>query len=226
MNPLRTLPALAAIVSLSFGSPAMAGPKDDLAEAASYDGLQKIKVSGIDLAYALPGATLAGYSRVMIEPVEVSFDKNWKPDKPGTRSTLSSDEQQNIRSGVAKIVHDAFVRELGKGGYSVVSAAGPDVLLVKPKIIDLYVNAPDVMTPGRSRTYTMSAGRMTLVAELADSDSGEVIARVLDRHEGREIGRMTWTNSVTNSAEADRAAGSWARILRSSLDKAKQIGET
>src|SRR5277367_5557745 len=106
MNYLRTLPALAAIASLSFGSPATAGPKDDLAEAASYDGLQKIKVSGIDLAYALPGATLARYSRVMIEPVEVSFDKNWKADKPGTRSTLSADEQLNIRSGVAKIVYD------------------------------------------------------------------------------------------------------------------------
>jgi|SRR5277367_2602425 len=130
MNYLRTLPALAAIASLSFGSPAMAGPKDDLAE------------------------------------------------------------------------------------------------LVRPKIIDLYVNAPDVMTPGRSRTYTMSAGRMTLVAELADSESGEVIARVLDRHEGRESGRMSWSSSVTNSAEADRAAGSWARILRGSLDKAKQIGGT
>jgi len=223
INP-RALSILMVIASLSFGSLGAAGPKDDLAEAASYDGLQQIKVKGIDLAYALPGATLAGYSRVMIEPIDVSFDKNWKPDKPGSRSSLSSDEQQKIRSGVAKIVYDAFVKELGKGGYSVVSEAGPDVLLVKPKIIDLYVNAPDVMTPGRSRTYTVSAGRMTLVAELADSESGQVFARVLDRHEGRNTGQLSWSSSVTNSAEADRAASSWARILRNSLDKAKQIG--
>ena len=30
----------------------------------------------------------------------------------------------------------------------------PDVLLVKAEIINLYVTAPDVMTPGRTRTYT------------------------------------------------------------------------
>jgi hypothetical protein len=215
-----------AVFMLSLaGCVAMAGPKDELAEASSFDGLQEIKVKGIDVAYARPGATLAGYERVMVDPVSVAFDKNWKADKPGTRSTLSPEEQQKIRSDVAKIVEEAFIKELGKGGYTVATEPGPDVLRVTPKIIDLYVNAPDVMTPGRSRTYTTSAGRMTLVAELVDSDSGAVIARVLDRREARDTGRMSWSNGVTNAAEADRTATSWAHILRTSLDKAKQIGK-
>ena len=35
----------------------------------SYDGLQKIKVKGIDLAYSRPGASLAGYNKLIIDPV-------------------------------------------------------------------------------------------------------------------------------------------------------------
>jgi hypothetical protein len=223
MGNLRLL-SLAALTLCVCGSVAVAGPKDEVAEASSYDGLQKIQVKGIELAYARPGTTLAGYTRVMVDPVEVAFDKNWKPEKTGTRMSLSTAEQQKIRADVGKIVYDAFVKELGKGGYTVVTEPGPEVLLVRPKIIDLYVNAPDVMTPGRSRTYTASAGRMTLVAELIDSESGEVIARVLDREEARQTSRMSWSSSVSNAAAADSAAGNWARILRSALDKAKQIG--
>jgi hypothetical protein len=224
MDNLRLLRSVAVLTLCACGSVAVAGPKDEVAEASSYDGLQKIQVKGIELAYARPGATLAGYTRVMVDPVEVAFDKNWKPQKTGTRMSLSSAEQQKIRADVAKIVYEAFVKELGKGGYTVVTAPGPEVLLVRPKIIDLYVSAPDVMTAGRSRTYTASAGRMTLVAELIDSDSGEVIARVLDREEARESGRVSWSSSVSNAAAADSAASNWARILRSALDKAKQIG--
>jgi hypothetical protein len=60
--------------------------------------------------------------------------------------------------------------------------------------------------------------------ELADSTSGAVLARVYDRREARESGRMTWTSSVTNQAEAANAARSWAKILRARLDAARGIG--
>ena len=76
------------------------------------------------------------------------------------------------------------------------------------------------MSPGRSRTYTLSAGEMTLVGELIDSESGQVISRVIDRREARNSGVMQLTNSVVNAQEARAIAASWARILRSRLDAA------
>ena len=55
------------------------------------------------------------------------------------------------------------------------------------------------MSPGRSRTYTLSASEMTLVEELIDSESGQVISRVIDRREARNTGTMQLTNSVVNA---------------------------
>ena len=215
--------AAAALTALFFAGSALAQPKS-LEEAMSYDGLQKTTIKGIDMAYARPGATLSGYTKVLIAPVEVAFHKEWNPTVGGSRRKLSTDEQQKIRTGVAKIVYDAFVEQLSKGGYTVVTDPGPDVLGVTAKILNLYVTAPDVMTPGRSKTYTVSAGEMTLLAELSDSETGEVIVRLLDRYQDRGTGTFTWSSSVSNVAEARRAADSWAKILRSELDNAKAIG--
>ena len=201
-------------------------PRAALEETMSYDGLQKIKVKGIDLAYARPGASLAGYGKVIIDPVEVSFRKDWDPGRTGSRMKLDAKERENIRSGVAKIVQEEFAKELGKGGaYQVVTEPGPDVLRLRANIADLYVNAPDTMTPGRTQVYTISAGEMTLVAELVDSESGQAIARVVDRRESQGTGMMTLTNSVVNRQEASIIASSWARILRKRLDAAHGIGK-
>jgi hypothetical protein len=52
-----------------------------------------------------------------------------------------------------------------------------------------------------------------------------VIARVIDRREGRDTGMMTLSSSVVNAGEARSIAASWARILRSRLDAAHGIGK-
>lgn len=194
-------------------------------EAMSHDGLQKISVKGIDLAYARPGAKLSTYKRVMIDPVQVSFSKSWNPKRTGSSLPLAEADREKIRSGVAKIVHEEFVRELQSGsGYQVVSSAGADVLRVKPDIANLYVTAPDTGSAGRSRSYVVSAGEMTLVAELFDSETGQVQARLVDRREARSAGRMQLSSAMENADEARTIAAAWAKILRGAMDRAHGIG--
>jgi hypothetical protein len=196
-----------------------------LEEAMSQGGLRKISVKGIELAYAKPGATLASYKRVKIDPVEVSFDKSWDPTKTGSNLKVSSSERENILNGVAKLVQEEFAREIqGKSGYQLTEESGDDVLRVKINIVNLYVSAPESdSSPGRSRTYVVSAGQMTLVAELSDSKSGDVIARVVDRREARSTGRMSLSGGGYNQDEARSIAAAWARILRKALDNAHSI---
>lgn len=224
MNDNRVLRPLAGLITLFLAATVLAQQPKNLDEAMSYDGLQKINIKGIDMAYAMPGATLSGYSKVMIDPIGVRFHKNWKPTVTGSTRSLSSIDQQKIRENAAKVVYDAFVEELRKGGSTVVTEAGPDVLLVRAAIVNLYVTAPDVMTPGRTKVYTVSAGEMTLIAELADSETGETIARVVDRYQARTTRNFQLSSSVFNASEGRSAATSWARILRGELDKAKTIG--
>ena len=60
---------------------------------------------------------------------------------------------------------------------------------------------------------------MTLVAELRDSVTGEILARAVDARSGRSSGTWTVTNRVTNTADARRAIGIWATALRQGLDE-------
>jgi hypothetical protein len=192
----------------------------ELDKQMGYDGLEPVKVKGISLAYRRPGATLAGYKRVKIDPVEVRFDKNWNPQRTGSRLPLPAEDREEIRTGLAKVVQEQFTKTLAaKGRYPVVNESGPDVLRLKIYIVNLYVNAPDNPAPG-VRTFVTSAGGMTLFMELYDSETGQILARVADRQEARNAAMVQMANSVTNIGEAQDIAANWARIMRDALDRA------
>lgn len=226
MKTFRSVRIAAVLATALLMVPAMAASKADLETALSHDGLAKITVKGVDLAFVRPGVTFAGYNKVKLDPIEVAFSKNWNPKRTGSNFRLNATERENIRAGLAKVVNDEFVKELtDKSSYKVVTDSGEDVLRVKVNVINVYVNAPDTMSAGRSRTYTVSAGEMTLFMELYDSETGQVLARVVDRRESRNAGMLQLSTSVTNIREAQDIASGWARILRNGLDRAHDIGK-
>ena len=117
-----------------------------------------------------------------------------------------------------------------KGGYAVVPYDGfenssQDLLLLTPAIVNLDVTAPDKMSAGMSRTYSASAGSMTLYLEFHDSVSGALLARVMDAQSSMDTGRIQISNSVTNKAEADRMLRRWATTLVSKLDEVHGKGQ-
>lgn len=191
--------------------------------ALGEDGLQQIRINGLDRVYARPDADLSGYTKVLLPPVSVAFRRNWgRGTRGGTR--VSSSDAQRIKDRLAVLIHEEMVSELAKGGYQVVDTPGDDVLEVRIAIENLNINAPDAMSAGRSRTYALSVGEMTLAAELRDSTSGELIARIHDREAGREFMTLRMITRADNVREARTAARGWGAILRNQLDLAKQIG--
>jgi Protein of unknown function (DUF3313) len=202
-----------------------AATKKDVDEAMGRDGLQKVNVKGLELAYARPGASLAAYKRVKLDPVEVQFDKSWEPTRTGSRIKLGPEEREKIRANVARLVEEEFTKVLQKGGaYQITTDSAPDVLRVKASVLNVYINAPADTGAGRSKTYVSSAGQMTLLAELSDSASGQMLARVADRREGNRMARMERAEPGDNEGAARDVAAAWAQILRKALDKARSIG--
>jgi hypothetical protein len=63
---------------------------------------------------------------------------------------------------------------------------------------------------------------MTLVMELRDSVSGELLARAVDRRVSRGANAWTISNRMTNTAEARHAFRTWAAALRRGLDELAQ----
>lgn len=227
MKTTATLKA-ACLLALTLAlTSSLAATKSDVDQAMSQGGLQKISVKGLDLAYARPGVSLAAYKRVKLDPVEVEFDKSWDPAKTGSRIKLSSEEREKIRAAVAKLVEEEFAKALQKGdAYPIASESAPDVLRVKVSILNLYINAPSGSGAGRSRTYVSSAGQMTLLAELSDAASGQLLARVADRREANagSARSMQLADRMLNDDAAREVASTWAQILRKALDKARAIG--
>jgi hypothetical protein len=202
----------------------LSSPQADSSPPLDDEGLAAISVKGLDHVYARPGANLSQYEKVMLDPVEVSFSKNWKPDPAG--GPITAAEKQTIRTGLARIFRDELQKQLGgPGGYPLVNSADADVLRVRVEIRDLYINAPDVPRAAAKRTYAVSVGEMRLVAELRDAPTGSLIARVIDYKKDPEAPWLHLTTRVDNAAAARRAVADWARILRRELDAAHTVKE-
>ncbi len=129
---------------------------------------------------------------------------------------------------VRRYFHEELEKELQeKGGYHIVTEPGEDVLFVRTWLMDLLVTAPPERTSARDRVYVASAGEVTLVVELRDSLTGELLARAADRRAVQaSAGTLQRSISVTNVAEVRRLFARWARLLRERLDTAPTLQET
>ena len=188
------------------------------------DGLTRIDTKHVDVVYWREGASLEAYTKVMLGDCTVAFRKNWQRDQNRNRRDLSGrvrpSDMDRIKSSLSAAFNEEFTKVLEKGGYEIVQNSGEDVLLLRPSIIDLDVTAPDLKTSGINRTFTASAGKMTLYMELYDSATGAKIGQVIDKQQARDNGHMSFSNSVTNRSEANKILGKWANLLVKSLDEA------
>jgi len=188
------------------------------------DGLVLQHHTELGAVYLKPGATLTAYNQVKILDCYVAFEKNWQrnynDEQPGLQGRVSDQDMQKIKSEVAEGFKDSFTKKLDKAGYTVVETTGPDVLLIRPAIINLNVTAPDVLSAGISTNIVSSSGSMTLYAELYDSQTSAKIAEVLDSEEAGGSSFAHVANSVTNRAAFEQTIDKWAEILVKRLDEA------
>lgn len=192
----------------------------------SSDGLRLQKNTGTRLVYVRPGTNFGKYDKVAILDCLVEFDKNWQSNynsqQVDPNAFVGTDDMNRIKKELAAEFKRVFTRELqSNGGYQVVDNAAPDVLVLRPAIINLRVTQPDLMTPGIDMTVIRSAGSMTLYLELWDSMTNTILARVMDAQADQGLGGPQVANSVTNARAADFILRQWAGALRKALEAAR-----
>ncbi len=181
----------------------------------TWDGLVRVAAKRLDLAYLQPGADFRGYTKVMLDPTEVAFAKNWQRDYNSSSSrNLSArisdrDVQEAIVKGVAAS-NQIFAEAWTKGGYPVVSEPGPDVLRIKTGIVNITVNAPDMPSAGRSHSFAPEAGQATFFVEARDSLTGALLGRAVDQRYAGDVGG-NWRTSVSNRGDFRDLVENWAR---------------
>ena len=217
-NPKHKSLIALALVALLAGAPAVSA--DETTDL--FANLAPVEDADVAMAYIDPEADFTVFKRVMILDTYVAFRSGWQRDqRRGTRGIgVTTRDMERIKGDVATLFNEVLADRLqANDGYEVVTETGDDVLLIRAAIIDLDITAPDTSSPGRSRTFTASSGAATLYIELFDSVSGQIVGRAADRQVVRTSGGwMSWTNRVTNAADARRVFGGWADQLRGFLD--------
>lgn len=217
---------VSAVVSLVLATALLGGcatTPTSTPQAAEWDGLVRQAHPRLNAVFVRPGIQeeLTAFRSVILDPVDVRFASEFEN---GRRSNINSrgldaGDLAAIQRGVADEFRTVFREELQSGGYEVVDNPGSETLRVSAAIVDLFISAPEAAQPaGRGRTYTASSGRMTLVLELRDSVTGEILVRAVDTQSARGNPNWSVTNRATNTADARRALRTWARALRTGLD--------
>lgn len=222
MKAIRSVSAAAILAAgLLFAHGAQA------AETTSWDNLVEVDAKGFDTAFVAPGTDFSIYTKVMIEPAEAAFRRNWLRDynsgaAPGARLTEADAAAMlgDVRSGFTEIFTEAYA----EAGYTVVTAPGPDVLLIRTSILDLDIAAPDVATAGRGKTFAKEAGQATLAIEARDSMSGAIIARGVDKRDVGDSAFLIERTSVSNRADFAQVFRRWAKMSAEALGNLRAIG--
>jgi hypothetical protein len=191
-----------------------------------WDGLRRVASKRMDLVYVQPSADIRGYSKVIVEPTELAFHKNWRRDYTASSGSLSQrvSEQEladTISKGVAA-ASDIFVKSWREGGYEVVTVPGPDVLKVRTALVNISVSAPDRQTSSRSHSFSNEAGHGTLVVEARDSLTGALLGRAVDQEIAGDS-TVGFRTSASNRGDFRAMVTSWAKDAVRGLGELKAL---
>jgi hypothetical protein len=209
--------AVAAVLFVASGGPSVAAADSP---DSPFPGLERVDSKTVDQLHRRPDVDLSAYSKVMIGEPGVEFSKSWNPRNYG-KSGLSSSQVTKIRTDMADLAKSVFTKVLGDGGYPVVTEASDGVLHVTPNIVNLVINAPDTPGAGRSRTYVMDAGSMSLALQVNDAVTGTLLAVVYDHQRTGPSSTFQWVTSVSNRAAASVVLTRWAQQLKAELDASR-----
>lgn len=212
-------------VALALSVLAIAACANTPAGITTEDGLVSQSTQAFDELYLRPGVSLQDFASYSLESCEVSFRKNWRRDQNQQRPDLSN----RVTEKTAEQIKASISERCGKYLREALDEAptlqvvdqygeGDNVLVLRPSIVDLNINAPETDGPGIVHNYTRSFGEMTLVLELTDASTGEVLARAVDKRRGHERTFLQRSNSLTNKFETDRILRRWSEQVRSGLD--------
>ena len=221
MKKFVAVAATVLIVGCSAEPTIQTGPNAE----TTFDGLVRIDNSRFAGAWIDPEIDLTQYTKIIPGGAAFEFRNVQKTSAMAARRSnerefwISDANKQRLTDTVSEV----FTEELQKSEhFTLADESGPDTLIINGALHDIVSRVPpeDV---GRSEIYLRSLGEATLIIELRDSLSNEVIYRAVERRSVEQPGgQMIHANKATSWAEVRRWARRWAVRLREGLDSVHQ----
>jgi uncharacterized membrane protein len=216
MKKLVTFAAALILVGCSSEPTIQTGP----AAETTFDGLVRIDNARFAAAWIDPDIDVKQYNKIIPGGAEFEFRAAQKVSASTARHTnqrefwISDANKQRL----TEMVSEVFTEELQRSKhFTLTDEPGPDTLIVNGALHDIVSKVPP-QDVGRSEVWLRSIGEATLIIELRDSLSNEVVYRAVERRAIENAGQMTRANTATTWAEVRRWARRWAVRLREGLD--------
>jgi hypothetical protein len=187
----------------------------------SWDGLTQVQAKNVDLLYLRPGTDFSQYKDIVLAPTEVSFKKNWHKEINRGRRGIPQYSEADVRRVIDEAqgtLQNIFAKRFEETGFHIVSAPAENALRVLVGVANVNVTSPEMRSFGPNRVYSEQAGFATLVIEVRDSLSGELLGRAVD-HGAAGDDFMTLRTSASNRADFEHLFDEWARISAKGFQK-------
>jgi hypothetical protein len=122
-----------------------------------------------------------------------------------------------------RVLEQSFREEIAAAAaWQTADARGPGVLLARVSLVDLVLNTSLRHLGGDDLVWVDSVGQFTLVIDLYDSETGELLARAAERASIEPTSNRPM-RAVAGATvyESKRIFGEWAKKLTSLLDGAR-----
>ena len=187
----------------------------------TFDGLVRIDHARFAGAWIDPDVDLTQYNKIIPGGAEFEFRSVQKTSASAARRANEREFwiSDSNRKRLVDTVTEVFEEELRKSKhFTVTDEPAPDALIITGGLHDIVSQVPPESV-GRSEVWLRSVGEATLVIELRDSLSNEVIYRAVERRAAETAGnQMIRANTATTWVEVRRWARRWAVRLREGLD--------
>lgn len=189
---------------------------------ADKEGLSVVEHTRFDGTFIAPGAQFSQYTKLFVEQLDMSDVKIRKQSSNNfTQDTPWELNDEDRRYYSERYIEALMNNLIVDGTYATAMQAGPDVMTVSAKVLEIAPLGSKDDSKGRPtsmKVYSEGMGTMTLEITLYDSLSGKPLAIIADQ---RDLGRV-WeeNNRVTNNVQIRLAFNQWLKNLRTELDRA------
>ncbi len=211
-------PKTARLATLTVAALLAAGAAEPLpAQQESYDtldGLERVESRRLDVVLMRPGVDYSAYSGVILDEPELAFRT---PNRVERQFPLAADQRARFHD----MLSASFLKALSENDSpALVEDAGPGILRLKVRVQDITATIPPraAGTSGRASIALEAVGEATLVLELEDSETNEILARAYDTRAAEGIAISTSDGPVTRWEDIERLCERWANAVRRGLE--------
>ena len=180
----------------------------------NLDGLERVESRRLDVVLMRPGVDYSVYSGIILEEPELAFRT---PNRAERQFPLAPDQRDRFQD----MLSASFLKELSANDSpQLVDEAGPGVLRLKVRVQDITATIPPraAGTSGRASIALQAVGEATLVLELEDSETHEILARAYDTRAAEGVALSTSDGPVTRWEDIERLCDRWATAVRRGLE--------